>query len=147
MVEVNGRIGHGDPVSTIERGVGPEFSETVADVARESGVAPSAVRFYEQHGLVRAVRTPGGARRFDATAACRIKVAKVAQRVGLSIREIVEVLEGLPAEPAPADWGVVCQRLVREAEERVAALHAQLDALGGDVRLCDLAEVGSERRS
>lgn len=128
----------------VERGSGAEFSETVADVARESGVAPSAVRFYEQHGLVHAVRTPGGARRFDATAACRIKVAKVAQRVGLTIREIVDVLEALPADPSPADWGVVCQRLVREAEARVAALQAQLDALGGDVRLCDLAAAGAD---
>ncbi|WP_309631958.1 MerR family transcriptional regulator [Nocardioides zeae] len=134
-------------MSTGERGTRPDFSETVADVAREAGVAPSAVRFYEQHGLVRAVRTPGGARRFDATAACRIKVAKVAQRVGLTIREIVEVLERLPADPAPADWGLVCERLVREAEERVAALQAQLDALGGDTRLCDLAAVGSDQRS
>lgn len=133
-------------MSRVEREPRAEFSETVADVARESGVAPSAVRFYEQHGLVHAVRTPGGARRFDATAACRIKVAKVAQRVGLTIREIVDVLEGLPADPAPADWGVVCQRLVREAEARVAALQAQLDALGGEVRLCDLAEVGAEPR-
>lgn len=102
-------------------------------------MAPSAVRFYEQHGLVSAVRTPGGARRFNADAACRIKVAKVAQRVGLTIREIVDVFEGLPADPAPADWGLVTQRLVREAEERVAALREQLDALGGDARLCDLA--------
>lgn len=125
-------------MSIAENEVRDAFSETVADVARESGVAPSAVRFYEQHGLVQAVRTTGDARRFDADAACRIKVAKVAQRVGLTIREIVEVFDGLPPNPAPADWGVVCGTLIREAEERVAALHAHLEALGGNTRLCEL---------
>lgn len=133
-------------MSIAEKDVRSAFSETVADVARESGVTPSAVRFYEQHGLLRAVRTAGNARRFDADAACRIKVAKVAQRVGLTIREIAEIFDRLPANPAPADWGIVCHTLIREAEERMAALHAQLNALGGNTRLCELDDDNSPNR-
>ncbi|MGJ9422926.1 MerR family transcriptional regulator [Aeromicrobium sp. CF3.5] len=114
------------------------FTESVADIARAAGVATSAVRFYERHGLVQATRTSGDARRFEVDAACRIKVAKVAQRVGLSVREIADILAVLPSDAQPKDWNVVCQTLIGEAEERIASLRATLDALGGDARLCEI---------
>lgn len=115
------------------------FTRTVGDVAAESGVAPSAVRFYEQHGVITAVRTAGDQRRFDASAACRIRVAKVAQRVGLTVREIAEVFADLPADPAPQDWGRVAGALIAEAEARTAALRAHLADMRSGSRLCDLA--------
>lgn len=114
------------------------FTLTVKDVAAAAGIAPSAVRFYEGHGLVTAHRTSGDQRRFDGTAACRIRVAKVAQRVGLTVREIAEIFETLPDDPKPADWGRVADVLVAEAEARTAALRAQLEELGSGTRLCDL---------
>lgn len=113
-------------------------SLTVSDVAAESGVAPSAVRFYERHGLVTAVRTSGNQRRFDVSAPCRIKVAKVAQRVGLSVREIAELFSSLPAEPGAQDWAAVARALVDEAEQRVGQLRAALDDLGSGTKLCEL---------
>jgi hypothetical protein len=61
-------------------------SVTVSDLARDSGVSASAVRFYEDNGLITAERTPGNQRRFSPGDACRIKVIRVAQRVGLSKR-------------------------------------------------------------
>ncbi|MBO3742268.1 MerR family transcriptional regulator [Actinoplanes flavus] len=114
------------------------YTLTVGEVAAESGVAPSAVRFYEQHGVIRAERTSGDQRRFSADAACRIRVAKVAQRVGLTVREIAEVFAALPGNPAPEDWGRVAETLIREAEQRTAALRAYLSEMRSGERLCDL---------
>ena len=114
---------------------------TVSAVATESGVAPSAVRFYEKHGVIHAVRTAGNQRRFAESAACRIQVAKLAQRVGLTIREIAELFADLPADPQPEDWQEVADALAREAEQRVADLKTQLSALGSGAKLCDLGVV------
>jgi MerR family redox-sensitive transcriptional activator SoxR len=111
---------------------------TVSDVAATSGAAPSAVRFYEKHGVINAARTAGNQRRFDESAACRIQVARLAQRVGLTVREIAEMFAGLPADPEPEDWGRIAHQLVTEAERRVADLKAQLTSLGSGQRLCEL---------
>jgi MerR family redox-sensitive transcriptional activator SoxR len=111
---------------------------TVGEVAAAAGVAPSAVRFYEQHGVIRAERTSGDQRRFNADAACRIKVAKVAQRVGLTVREIADVLATLPDDPECTDWGHVAEVLIAEAEARTAALRAYLAELNSGARLCEI---------
>jgi len=111
---------------------------SVSEVAADSGVASSAVRFYEKHGVVTADRTAGNQRRFDESAVCRIQVARLAQRVGLSVREIAELFAGLPADPGPDDWERVAGRLVAEAEWRITNLKTQLDSLGSDGKLCDL---------
>lgn len=116
----------------------PRHRHTVGEVAAQAGVAASAVRFYETHGLITAERTTGGQRRFDDDAACLIKVAKVAQRVGLTVREIRDLLATLPARPAPADWGRLTDALVAEAEARTAALRTCLQELGSGTKLCDL---------
>ncbi|MBL6276428.1 MerR family transcriptional regulator [Micromonospora fiedleri] len=111
---------------------------SVSEVAADSGVAPSAVRFYENHGIVTAVRTAGNQRRFDPSAACRIQVAKLAQRVGLSVREIADLFTDLPAEPQPEDWERVAGRLVTEVEGRVRHLKAQLAAMESGAKLCEI---------
>ncbi|MFI7024552.1 MerR family transcriptional regulator [Micromonospora sp. NPDC049900] len=111
---------------------------TVGDVAARSRVAPSAVRFYANHGVISAGRTTGNQRRFEASAVCRIEVARVAQRVGLTVREIAALFDGLSADPTPEEWGQVAHRLVSEAEERLADLRTHLAALGSGTRLCDI---------
>lgn len=111
---------------------------TVGDVAAQSNVAPSAVRFYEKHGVITAVRTTSNQRRFDDSAACRIKVAKLAQRVGLTVREIAEMFSALPADPEAKDWEHIADQLVTEAAQRVTELRAQLDSLGSGAKLCDI---------
>lgn len=111
---------------------------TVSEVARDSGVAASAVRFYEKHGVVTADRTAGNQRRFDDAAICRIQVARLAQRVGLTVREIADLFAALPAEPGPEDWEQVADRLVAEAEQRITNLRAQLESLGSEGKLCEL---------
>lgn len=114
---------------------------TVGEVAEEAGVAASAVRFYDEHGVVESVRTASNQRRFDASAGCRIKVAQLAQRIGLTVREIAELYSDLPQDPTPGDWGRIGRRLVTEAERRVAALRATVDAMSeGSARLCETEE-------
>ena len=63
----------------------------------------------------------------------------MAQRVGLTVREIAAIMDGLPADPAGEDWEPVATTLVEEARARVAALEAALDDLGSGRRLCDLS--------
>lgn len=111
---------------------------TVSEVAAEAEVAPSAVRFYERYGLVVAARTAGNQRRFAADAPCRIRVAKVAQRVGLTVREIADILEPIGPDSGPADWGEVNRTLVAEAEARLAQLRRTLDDLGSGTKLCEI---------
>ena len=111
---------------------------TVGQVAEASGVAASAVRFYEQHGLISSVRTSGNQRRFGPDAACRVKVARVSQRIGLTVAEVAAVLAELPPDPTPADWGRVHDALVAEAEARITALRIQLELLSSGELLCRL---------
>ncbi len=113
---------------------------TVQDVANESGVAPSAVRFYERYGVVTASRTSGNQRRFDDSAGCRIKVAKLAQRVGLTVREIADLFSSLPEDPGPEDWGRLAGQLITEAETRTADLKNQLVLLQSGAKLCEMAD-------
>lgn len=113
---------------------------TVRDVAADSGVAGSAVRFYEKHDVVTALRTSGNQRRFDESAVCRIKVARLAQRVGLTVREIAEVFADLPPEPDPEDWGRIADALIEEAETRTAELRARLGDMRSGTKLCEIVE-------
>ncbi len=113
---------------------------TVGELARASGVAASAVRFYEAHGLITGERTDGNQRRFRESDACRIKVIRVAQRIGLSVAEIKGFLDDLPdtQEPLPADWRRLAERLVNEATERIRRLTSVLDDITSGDKLCEL---------
>lgn len=113
-------------------------SLTVGEVAERAGVAASAVRFYEKHGLVAADRTSGNARRFAEDASCRIRIARVAQRVGLTVREIREIFEELPADTMGEEWQEVAQALVVRAEHRIEQLRRTLDDISSGAPLCDL---------
>jgi MerR family redox-sensitive transcriptional activator SoxR len=115
-----------------------QTSLTVGELARASGVAPSAVRFYETYGLLTSERTPGNQRRFRESDICRTKIIRVAQRVGLSVAEIRAILAELPAEPLPADWQHLATHLVTEATLRIQQLRRVLaDITSGD-KLCEL---------
>ena len=113
-------------------------SLSVGEVAEMAGVAPSAVRFYEKHGLVAAVRTSGNARRFGEEASCRIRIARVAQRVGLTVREIGEIFDQMPADAMGEEWEGVAQALVARAERRIDQLRATLADIASGAPLCDL---------
>src|SRR5260370_17736200 len=83
-----------------------ESGLTVGQVAERMSIAPSAVRWYDDHGLLPSERTAGNQRRFFADVLCRVAMIRAAQRVGLSINEIREALSVLPPGQVPNehDW-------------------------------------------
>jgi MerR family redox-sensitive transcriptional activator SoxR len=107
---------------------------TIGELARRSGLAASAIRFYERVGLLRAERTEGGQRRFRRDALRRVAFIRVAQRVGLSLDEIAAALADLPADRAPSkgDW----QRMTRGWRERIDERISLLEALRGGLSQC-----------
>lgn len=115
-----------------------EHTLTVGDVARASGVATSAVRFYERQGLIVSHRTAGNQRRYDEFAPCMVRICRVAQRVGLTVQEIVALFDSIPDEPTEQDWQHLTGSLVAEAERRIDDLRRALDDLGTDQPLCSL---------
>ncbi|MGH3804125.1 MAG: MerR family DNA-binding transcriptional regulator [Pseudonocardiaceae bacterium] len=112
----------------------------VTELAEKSGVAPSAIRFYESNGLIPAVRTSGNQRRFHEVSACVVKIIRVAQRVGLSVAEIRRLTDQLPKpeEIAIADWAWLRQQLEDEVRLRIAALNEVLDDLTEQGKLCEV---------
>jgi MerR family transcriptional regulator, redox-sensitive transcriptional activator SoxR len=107
---------------------------TIGEVAERSGLAASAVRFYESQGLVHAERTPSGQRRFRRDVLRRIAFIRIAQRVGLTLEEIVTALAVLPADHAPTrkDW----ERLTAGWQDRIEQRIALLEALQSGLSNC-----------
>jgi MerR family transcriptional regulator, redox-sensitive transcriptional activator SoxR len=110
-----------------------EAGLTVGQVAERSGVAPSALRFYERQGLIGSDRTAGNQRRYRGDVLCRVAMIRACQRVGLSIAEIRIALAELPEGhiPGPEDWNRLSQRLQRELHDRIDDLNRALYALTG----------------
>jgi MerR family redox-sensitive transcriptional activator SoxR len=94
---------------------------SVGQVAERMGVTCSAVRWYDDHGLLPSERTPAGHRRFFADVCCRVAMIRAAQRVGLSISEIADALSALPPRQAPSaeDWERLATHLRAVAAERI----------------------------
>jgi len=103
----------------------------IGEVAARSGIAPSALRYYEQQGLIDAVRTPGGARRYPRSVLRRLAVIRAARNVGLSLSEIGEALQTLPGErpPSAADWARLSGDWRDRLDEQIAALVQLRDGL------------------
>jgi MerR family redox-sensitive transcriptional activator SoxR len=115
-----------------------EHTLTVGDVARASGVTTSAIRFYERQGLLVSHRTTGNQRRYDEFAPCTVRICRVAQRVGLTVQEIVALLDSVPDHPTEQDWQHFTESLVAEAERGINDLRRTLDDLATDQPLCTL---------
>ena len=108
-----------------------QHSLSVGDVARRSGVAVSALHFYEAKGLIRSDRTSGNQRRYDRTVLRRIAVIRVAQDLGLSLARIAEALATLPADAAPDrdDWARLSAQWRDEIDQQIARLQQLRDGL------------------
>lgn len=111
---------------------------TVGEVAKLSDTAPSAIRFYERQGLIASQRTSGNQRRYQPWVPCVVRVARVAQRVGLSVREITRALDDVPEHPTPEDWQRLTLHLISEAERRIAQLEAARADLAFGAKLCEV---------
>jgi MerR family redox-sensitive transcriptional activator SoxR len=103
----------------------------IGDVATRTGVATSALRYYEREGLVRSERTDGGQRRFHRDALRRIAFIRIAQRVGLTLDEIRDALASLPDErtPTKADWARLSRAWRPQLDEQIAVLVRLRDEL------------------
>ncbi len=104
---------------------------TITEVSRRSGVASSALRFYEERGLITAEREGSGHRRFERHVLRRIAFIVFAQRVGLSLDEIASELARLPAERAPnrRDWARLSSGWRRRIDARIAELERLREGL------------------
>lgn len=104
---------------------------TVSEVARRSGFAPSALRYYESEGLIDASRTTGGQRRYARSVLRRLAFIRAASNVGLSLEEIRSELEQLPSgrTPTKSDWHRISGHWRTRLDEQVSALEALRDKL------------------
>jgi MerR family transcriptional regulator, redox-sensitive transcriptional activator SoxR len=106
---------------------------TIGDFAARSGVAPSALRYYEREGLIRSTRTSGNQRRYQRSELRRVGFIRIAQQVGVSLDEIRDALAALPENrtPTKADWSRLSARWRRRLEERIALMERLRDQLTG----------------
>src|SRR5687768_5728886 len=97
---------------------------TIGEVAKRSGVAASALRFYEDRGLITSVRAGSGHRRYPRSVLRRIAFVVFAQRVGLTLEEIAGELAKLPPDRAPTkrDWSRLSSTWSARIDARIAEL-------------------------
>ena len=97
---------------------------TITDVARRSGVASSALRFYEERGLIVSERAGSGHRRYPRSVLRRIAFIVFAQRIGLSLDEIGAELAKLPSDRIPTrrDWSRLSGKWTTRIDDRIAEL-------------------------
>ena len=104
---------------------------TVGEVAARSGVAVSALHFYEAKGLIESHRTAGNQRRYSADVLRRVAVIRVAQEVGISLAEVGDALASLPGGRTPTrdDWNGLSQKWATELDRRITQLQKLRDGL------------------
>ena len=97
---------------------------TISEVSRRSGVASSALRFYEERGLIRSERAGSGHRRYSRSALRRVAFIVFAQRIGLSLDEIRGELAKLPHNRVPerGDWAKLSAGWTKRIRARIAEL-------------------------
>jgi MerR family redox-sensitive transcriptional activator SoxR len=124
---------------------------TITEVSRRSGVASSALRFYELRGLIASQRTGPGHRHYSRAVLRRIAFIVFAQRIGLSLDEIGAELSKLPSNRVPerSDWAKLSAGWTRRVDEQIAELQrlrAGLTQCIGcgclSLRQCQLANPG-----
>jgi len=117
-------VHHHSPIST---------ELTVGQLAERSGVAVSALHFYERQGLIVSRRTDGNQRRYRRDTLRRVAFIRVSQRVGMSLAEIKAALDDLPEgrPPGKADWQVLSNSWRSELDLRIEQMQKLRDELTG----------------
>ncbi|WP_314149125.1 redox-sensitive transcriptional activator SoxR [uncultured Leifsonia sp.] len=124
---------------------------TVGDVAARSGVAVSALHYYEREGLIASERTAGNQRRYRRDVLRRVAFIRVSQRVGMPLADIRAALDSLPAgrTPTKKDWARLSRLWREELDERIRSLERLRDDLTGcmgcgclSLRTCTLQNPG-----
>jgi MerR family redox-sensitive transcriptional activator SoxR len=106
---------------------------TVGEVAKRSGVAVSALHFYESEGLIASWRNQGNQRRYAREVLRRVAVIKVAQRAGIPLASIRQALAELPngRTPTAEDWAILSAKWKEDLNDRIARLTRLRDQLDG----------------
>ena len=106
---------------------------SVGELAARSGVAVSALHFYERQGLIHGGRNAGNQRRYGREVLRRVAIIKVAQRAGIPLASIREALDTLPdgRTPTTADWTRLSRRWRMELDARIDQLTRLRDQLDG----------------
>ena len=107
---------------------------SIGEISQRTGVATSALRFYESIGLIRSQRTGGNQRRFQRPVIRRVAVIKAAQRAGIPLDEIGRAMSTLPVDRAPTrkDWERFSRSWKQDLEERIG----QLTRIKDDLTSC-----------
>ena len=111
----------------------PTRGLTIGYVSERTGLPVSAIRYYEDEGLVHPDRNAGGHRRYTRADIRRLSFVMISQGLGFSIAEIREALAGLPEDRAPSkrDWGRISARFGAELDARIAQMQSLRDRLDG----------------
>ena len=126
---------------------------TIGALSERTGVATSALRFYEAQGLIQARRSDGGQRRYARDTLRRVSFVRIAQQVGLSLDEIRDALSSLPEgrTPTPRDWERLSSSWRPRIDGQIAMLERLRDRLSGcigcgclSLKVCRLANPGDE---
>jgi MerR family transcriptional regulator, redox-sensitive transcriptional activator SoxR len=99
---------------------------TIGELSHRSGVAPSALRFYEAQGLIGAHRTSGNQRRYDRATLRRVALIQAGRAAGIPLEEIRAALETLPSQRTPTrrDWERLSRGWRADIDHRIATLQA-----------------------
>jgi len=126
---------------------------TIGQLSERSGVAPSAIRFYESRGLISSTRTTGNQRRYAQSTLRRVAFIRTAQRIGLTLEEIGTALATLPdgRTPTKADWHRLSRAWRPRLDEqirRIELLRDRLDSCIGcgclSLKSCALTNPGDD---
>jgi MerR family transcriptional regulator, redox-sensitive transcriptional activator SoxR len=126
---------------------------SIGALSQRTGVAPSALRFYEAEGLIRARRSEGGQRRYPSETIRRVSFIRVAQQVGLTLSEIRDALASLPDERTPTekDWAKLSASWRPRLDAQIGMLERLRDNLDScigcgclSLRACGLMNPGDE---
>ena len=106
---------------------------TIGNLAQRTGLAVSAIRFYETHGIVHPLRNAGGHRRYDKADLRRLSFAMIAQQLGFSLADIAGHMAHLPTHKAPtkADWARISKVMRSDITKRITKLENLRDRLDG----------------
>lgn len=126
---------------------------SIGDIARRTGLSVSAIRFYEDKGLIEPLRTAGNQRRYLRADIRRVSFILIAQRLGLALAEIQSALADLPSGRSPNahDWRRISGTIRTRIEAQIAALEKVREDLDGcigcgclSLRKCALYNAGDK---
>lgn len=106
---------------------------TIGAVADRTGLAVSAIRFYETHGLVEPYRNASGHRRYDRSDIRKLSFVMIAQELGVSLRDLGALMQTLPKGRAPsrADWTRMATKFRSDLDARIAKAERLRNTLDG----------------